>query len=326
MSHTISVSEKPSLSEIRQIHDLPFTVLVYEAQHVHRKFHDPARVQLSSLLSIKTGRCQEDCKYCPQSAHNEVSLQIEPLMDAATIIRTATEAKATGATRFCMGAAWRQVPDGPAFETVLDAVRGVAALGDMEVCCTLGMMRRDQAERLREAGCDYYNHNLDTSREHYSQIITTRTYDERLDTLNEARKAGLKLCCGGIIGMGESIDDRLGLLYELTRLDPPPESVPINAYVAIKGTPLAEQPPVDPIEFVRIIATARILMPKAEVRLSAGRAGMSDELQALCFLAGANSLFFGDKLLTSPNPESSDDRQLMKRLGLRPMELSTASA
>jgi biotin synthase len=316
----------PSLEEVRHIYELPFTTLVFEAQWVHRKHHDPERVQLSTLLSIKTGRCPEDCKYCPQSSHHEASLQIEPLMRADDIIARATEAKTEGATRFCMGAAWRQVPDGPQFETVLEAVRGVAALGGMEVCCTLGMMREDQAQRLSAAGCDYYNHNLDTSREHYSRIITTRTYDDRLQTLQKARSAGMKLCCGGIIGMGESIEDRLGLLYQLANLHPAPESVPINAYVPVAGTPLANVPPVDPIEFVRIIATARILMPQAEVRLSAGRATMTDELQALCFLAGANSIFFGEKLLTTPNAGPSADEALLRKLGLKPLVTASAVA
>lgn len=325
MTAAIKSTTKPELEEIRRIHDLPFTNLLFEAQRVHRRFHDPVRVQLSSLLSIKTGRCPEDCKYCSQSAHNEVSLQIEPLMDAGYIIQSAMEAREAGATRFCMGAAWRQVPDGPAFDTVLTAVRGVAAIGGMEVCCTLGMMRRDQAEQLREAGCDYYNHNLDTSREHYGEIITTRTYDERIETLNVARQAGLKLCCGGIIGLGEAVEDRLGLLYELTHLEPPPESVPINAFVPVAGGPLAGQPPVDPIEFVRVIATARILLPTAEIRLSAGRATMTDELQALCFLAGANSIFFGDKLLTTPNASTDADQRLLRRLGLRPLEPAAAT-
>jgi biotin synthase len=312
----------PRLDEIRQIYHQPFPTLIFEAQRVHRAHHDPERVQLSTLLSIKTGRCPEDCKYCPQSSHYEVSLRIDPLMRAEHIVERARQAKAQGATRFCMGAAWRQVPDGPSFQTVLDAVKGVAELEGLEVCCTLGMMRPDQAEKLKAAGCDYYNHNLDTSREHYAQIITTRTYDDRLQTLNTARRAGLKLCCGGIIGMGESVDDRLGLLAELSQLDPPPESVPINAYVPVEGTPLGGQPPVDPIEFVRIIATARIALPQAEIRLSAGRASMSAELQALCFTAGANSIFFGEKLLTTPNPEADEDALLLRRLGLKPLEPS----
>ncbi len=305
-----------TLEDVRRIYELPFTELVFRAQEIHRRFHDIGHVQLSTLLSIKTGRCPEDCKYCPQSSHYETSLKIEPLMKAEEIITRAAQAKAAGAERFCMGAAWRQVPDGPQFETVLAAVRGVSALGGLEVCCTLGMMRPDQAEKLREAGCDYYNHNLDTSRSHYAQIITTRRYDDRLETLQTARRAGLKLCCGGIVGMGESVEDRLGLLFELAQLDPPPESIPINAYVPVNGVPLAESNPVEPIDFVRVIASARVLFPKAEVRLSAGRTSMAEELQALCFLAGANSIFFGEKLLTTPNPEALEDRLLLNKLGL----------
>jgi biotin synthase len=307
------------LEAIRAIYELPFTRLLFQAQSIHRKFHDPERVQLSTLISIKTGRCPEDCKYCPQSAHHDTDLQPEPLLAPEVIECQATAARAAGATRFCMGAAWREVPDGPAFESVLHSVQRVARLG-LEVCCTLGMMRTDQAARLREAGCDYYNHNLDTSREHYGEIISTRTYDDRLRTLQNARSAGLKLCCGGIIGLGEKIEDRLQLLYELSRIDPHPESVPINAYVPVEGVPLADQEPVDPFEFVRVIATARVVLPASVLRLSAGRAAMSDELQALCFLAGANSIFFGEKLLTTPNPEGDADRQLLRRLGLTPAE------
>jgi biotin synthase len=307
------------LETIQAIYELPFTRLLFQAQSVHRKFHDPECVQLSTLVSIKTGQCPEDCKYCPQSAHHDTGLKPEPLLAPSVIELQAQAAKAAGATRFCMGAAWREVPDGPAFDSVLQSVRAVAAL-DMEVCCTLGMMRPDQADRLRAAGCDYYNHNLDTSREHYAEIISTRTYDDRLQTLQNARKSGLKLCCGGIIGLGEKIEDRLKLLYELSQLDPQPESVPINAYVPVEGAPLADQAPVDPIGFVRIIATARVVLPASSLRLSAGRATMSDELQALCFLAGANSIFFGEKLLTTPNPEGDADMRLLARLGLRPLE------
>jgi biotin synthase len=308
------------LEAIRAIYELPFTRLLFQAQSVHRKFHDPERVQLSTLISIKTGRCPEDCKYCPQSAHHDTGLQSESLLAPDVIERQARAARAAGATRFCMGAAWREVPDGPAFESVLRSVQCVANLG-LEVCCTLGMMRADQAARLREAGCDYYNHNLDTSRKHYAEIVSTRTYDDRLQTLQNARNAGLKLCCGGIIGLGERIEDRLGLLYELSRLDPHPESVPINAYVPVEGAPLAGQRPVDPLEFVRVIATARVVLPASVLRLSAGRATMSDELQALCFLAGANSIFFGEKLLTTPNPDGDADRRLLKRLGLTPADV-----
>lgn len=307
------------LEAIRAIYELPLTRLIFQAQSIHRKFHDPERVQLSTLVSIKTGRCPEDCKYCPQSAHHDTGLKPEPLLAPAVIERHAKAARAAGATRFCMGAAWREVPDGPAFESVLQSVRLVANLG-LEVCCTLGMMRTDQAARLREAGCDYYNHNLDTSREHYAEIVSTRTYDERLQTLQNARGAGLKLCCGGIIGLGEKIEDRLQLLYELSRLDPHPESVPINAYVPVEGTPLSAQESVDPFEFVRVVATARVVLPASPLRLSAGRTAMSDELQALCFLAGANSIFFGERLLTTPNPDGDADRRLLKRLGLTPAD------
>jgi biotin synthase len=304
--------------EIRRVYDLPFTTLLFRAQTVHRRFHDPERVQLSTLLSIKTGRCPEDCKYCPQSAHYATGLAAEPLLSPQLIEKEARAAVDAGASRFCMGAAWREVPDGPMFESVLASVRAVAALG-VEVCCTLGMLKPHQAERLREAGCDYYNHNLDTSREHYARVITTRTYNDRLATLNTARRAGLKLCCGGILGLGESLDDRMALLLELSRLDPPPESVPINAYVPVSGVPLADQPPLDPFEFVRLIATARIVLPKSVLRLSAGRASMNEEMQALCFLAGANSIFFGDKLLTTPNPRESADLRFLEKLGLRPL-------
>ena len=320
-----AVAEPLTLEAIRAIHDQPFTTLLFRAQEIHRRFHDPERVQLSTLISIKTGRCPEDCKYCPQSAHHDTGLKAEPLLSPLTIELNARAAKAAGATRFCMGAAWREVPDGEAFESVLASVRAVAAL-DMDVCCTLGMMRPDQAERLRAAGCDYYNHNLDTSREHYAEIISTRTYDDRLRTLSHARGAGLKLCCGGIIGMGESVDDRLKLIAELARIDPPPESVPINAYVAVEGAPLADQPPVDPIAFVRVIATARIVLPRAELRLSAGRLTMSEETQALCFLAGAGSIFFGDKLLTTANPGAGDDGALLAKLGLKPLVRAAAEA
>ena len=306
------------LQSIRQIYELPLPELMFRAQEVHRRHHDPAAVQLCTLQSIKTGRCQEDCKYCPQSAHAHSDLQAEPLMDAEAIVDSARVAQAGGASRFCMGAAWREVRDGAQFDSVLAAVRGVSSLG-LEVCCTLGMLTEPQAARLKEAGCAVYNHNLDTSREYYPEIITTRTYDDRLTTLASVRSAGLQVCSGGILGMGETVDDRLKLLAELASLDPQPDSVPINALVPVAGTPLAEKAPVDPIEFVRVIATARILMPRAMVRLSAGRTAMSDELQALCFLAGANSIFLGEKLLTTPNPERSDDMRLLSRLGLHPL-------
>lgn len=312
-----------TLDQIRDIYNLPFTTLIFRAQEVHQRYQDPAGVQLSTLQSIKTGSCPENCKYCPQSAHYHTELQPEPLMDTDDLLAKARDAKEGGASRFCMGAAWRDVRDGRQFDSVLKTVSGVAEMG-LEVCCTLGMLREDQAVRLKEAGCTVYNHNLDTSREFYPEIITTRTYDDRLRTLANVRRAGLEVCSGGILGMGEGVDDRLKLLAELANLDPHPESVPINALVPVEGTPLDEQQPVDPFEFVRIVATARILMPKSIVRLSAGRTNMSQETQALCFLAGANSIFLGEKLLTTPNPERSDDLQLLKRLGLHPLDPNVA--
>lgn len=306
------------LATIRRTYDLPFPELVFRAQETHRRHHDPAAVQLCTLQSIKTGRCPEDCKYCPQSAHYNTALPAEELMETPAIIAAAQAARAGGASRFCMGAAWREVRDGPQFDSVLRVVQGVAGLG-LEVCCTLGMLTGAQAARLKDAGCTVYNHNLDTSREYYPEIISTRTYDDRLATLAAVRAAGLQVCSGGILGLGESVDDRLKLLRELANLDPQPDSVPINALVPVPGTPLAEHPPVEPFAFVRIIATARILLPRAMVRLSAGRTAMSGELQALCFLAGANSIFLGDKLLTTPNPERAEDMQLLSRLGMRPL-------
>jgi biotin synthase len=307
------------LSQIREWYALPLTTLIFRAQTAHHRHHDPAGVQLCTLQSIKTGRCPENCAYCPQSAHHETGLADVPLMDADDIIAKAQQARAGGASRFCMGAAWREVRDGPQFDSVLRAVEGVAAQG-LEVCCTLGMLTQDQAGRLKDAGCRVYNHNLDTSREYYPQIITTRCYDDRLQTLENVRAAGLEVCCGGILGLGESVEDRLQMLAELAALDPQPESVPINALVAVAGTPLAERPPVDSFEFVRIIAVARLALPKAIVRLSAGRTEMSEEMQALCYLAGANSIFLGEKLLTTPNPAAQDDFRLLRRLGLHALD------
>jgi biotin synthase len=307
-----------TLDDIRTLYALPLPELMFRAQETQRRHHDPAGIQLCTLQSIKTGRCPEDCKYCPQSAHYDTGLEAEALMNAGSVIAAARAAQAGGASRFCMGAAWREVRDGAQFDSVLTAVREVSGLG-LQVCCTLGMLSQPQAERLKEAGCAVYNHNLDTSREFYPEIISTRTYDDRLATLAAVRAAGLQVCSGGILGMGESVDDRLKLLAELAALDPQPDSVPINALVPVAGTPLAEAAKVEPFEFVRIIAVARILMPRAMVRLSAGRAAMSDELQALCFIAGANSIFLGDKLLTTPNPERSDDMRLLHRLGLHPL-------
>jgi biotin synthase len=313
----------PTLSEVRAIHDLPLTELLHRAQTVHRQHHASDEVQLCTLLSVKTGGCPEDCAYCPQSAHYETPVSAEKSLEVAEVLQAAGRALASGATRFCMGAAWREVKDGPAFDNVLEMVRGVRALG-MEACVTLGMLNDDQAGRLKEAGLTAYNHNLDTSRQHYKSIISTRTYDDRLATLERVRKAGITVCSGGIIGMGESIDDRCEMLRTLASLEPPPESVPINTLVATEGTPLAEMAPVDPLELVRMIATARILMPRSRVRLSAGRLSLSREAQLLCFLAGANSIFYGEKLLTTGNPDTGDDQALLAAAGLRAAPVEAA--
>lgn len=307
------------LEDVRKVYNLPLPTLLYYAQEIHQQSQVPDAIQINMLQSIKTGACTEDCAYCPQSAHSKTGLKPEPLMDPAAVIAAAKKAKAAGASRFCMGAAWRKVNDGAQFESVLASVRGVKALG-LQVCCTLGLITPEQAARLKEAGCDIYNHNLDTSREYYPKIITTRTYDDRLTTIKNVQAAGMGICSGGILGMGESVDDRLKMLIELANMEKQPESVPINALVACPGTPLEGRPRVDIFEFVRIIAVARILMPKAIVRISAGRAQMSDEAQALCFCAGANSIFLGDKLLTTPNGPASKDFQLLARLGLRPLD------
>lgn len=314
---------KLSKEEITQIYDLPFTTLIFKAQEVHHKHQDPAGIQLCTLKSIKTGSCPEDCKYCPQSAHHSTFVEPEKLLDTATILKDAEVAKANGSSRFCMGAAWRCVPEGKPFDSVLETVSAVSNMG-LEVCVTLGMLKEDQAVRLKNAGATVYNHNLDTSREHYANIITTRTYDERLETINNVRKAGLEVCSGGILGLGEKKEDRIGLLWQLSNMDPQPDSVPINALIAVEGTPLEKQEFVDTIEFIRTIATARIIMPNSIVRLSAGRTEMSEETQALCFLAGANSIFLGDKLLTTPNPGASDDEKLMKKLGLHALDPNKA--
>jgi biotin synthase len=305
-----------SLSDVRAIHDLPLPDLVLRAQQVHREHHRPNEVQLCSLLSVKTGGCPEDCAYCPQSSHYDTGVAREKRLAVADVVVAATRAQAAGATRFCMGSAGRNPQDGEAFESVLDMVRAVRGLG-LEACITLGMLTDEQAQRLAEAGLTVYNHNVDTSREFYGNIIKTRTYDDRLATLARVRKAGIKVCSGGILGMGESIDDRCAMLVTLANLDPPPESVPINALVPIKGTPLADQPPVDALEMVRMIATARIVMPKAQVRLSAGRSELSREAQVLCFIAGANSFFFGDKLLVTGNPDVEADQKLLRDAGMR---------
>jgi biotin synthase len=303
-------------ADIEQIYSAPFLDLVFRAQLVHRHHHAANEIQGSVLLNIKSGGCPEDCAYCPQSAHYRTGAARTELVSVDDALRAANAAREQGATRFCMGAAWRDVPRGPQFERVLEMVRSVRALG-MEACCTLGMLDQDQADALAAAGLTAYNHNLDTSPEFYRQIITTRTYDERLATLQRVRAAGITVCCGGIIGMGEGPQARIGLLQQLASLNPHPESVPINMLVAVEGTPLASRPPEDPLEVVRMIATARILMPQSYVRLSAGRLSLSDEAQALCFMAGANSVFLGDRLLTTPNPTADADRSLFERLGLR---------
>ena len=301
--------------EVLALFGAPFNDLLFRAQALHRRYFDANRVQLSTLLSIKTGACPEDCAYCPQSARYHTGVKTEPLMDLSTVTAAARAAKAQGATRFCMGAAWR-APKDRDIEKVADMVREVRALG-LETCLTLGMLKPEQAGRLAEAGLDYYNHNLDTSESYYKEIITTRDYSDRLDTLHNVRQAGIKVCCGGIVGMGESRADRAELLRTLATLPQHPESVPINNLVQVEGTPLKGVTAIDPLEFVRTIAVARVLMPKAYVRLSAGRSEMSDELQALCFLAGANSIFYGDKLLTTGNPDVAGDEALFERLGLR---------
>ena len=312
-----------SLAEVRAIHDLPITELLHRAHEVHRNHHREDTVQLCTLLSIKTGGCPEDCSYCPQSAHYDGGDGRENLMDVAPVLDAARAARESGATRFCMGAAWRDVRDGEEFDRVCDMVRGVRELG-MEACVTLGMLDAGQAERLADAGLTAYNHNLDTSREYYDKNINTRTYDDRLETLAHVRNAGITICSGGIIGMGESIDDRCAMLIELANLPVHPESVPVNALVPVDGTPLADRPPVAPLEFVRMIATARILMPTSVVRLSAGRTALSEEAQVLCFHAGANSIFYGEKLLTTGNPDVDGDRDLLASAGLQPAQAPAA--
>jgi biotin synthase len=307
-----------SLQEARAIHDLPLMELVFRAQEVHRAHHQPGAVQLCTLLSVKTGGCPEDCAYCPQSAHHETEVKSEKLMSVDDVLAKARLAKQAGAARFCMGAAWRN-PRGKDFEQVLSMVRGVRELG-MEACATLGMLTDEQAERLAAAGLTSYNHNLDTSREHYRRIISTRSYDDRLETLDRVAKQGISVCCGGIIGMGESVDDRCAMLCELAHMRPHPGSVPINALTAVAGTPLESRPKVDPFELVRVIGTARIMMPASMVRLSAGREGLSREAQLLCFMAGANSIFYGEKLLTTGNPDTEADHALFRDAGIRPIE------
>lgn len=302
-------------AEIAALYELPFNDLLFRAQQVHRAHFDPNQVQVSTLLSIKTGRCPEDCGYCPQSVRYDTGLEDAPLLPVDEVLEQARAARERGASRFCMGAAWR-APKDRDLDQVVEMVREVKAMG-LETCLTLGMLTEAQTARLREAGLDYYNHNLDTSPDFYGEIITTRTYQDRLDTLARVREAGIKVCCGGIVGMGEDRADRIGLLRELANQPQHPESVPINLLVKVEGTPLAEAEDLDPIEFVRTIAVARILMPRSWVRLSAGREAMDDAQQALCFLAGANSIFYGEKLLTTPNPAADRDRALFDRLGLQ---------
>jgi len=311
-----------TVAEIEAIYAAPLPDLIFRAQTIHRAYHHPGDVQGCALLSIKTGGCPEDCAYCPQSAHYRTGVERGGLLSVDAALEAARNAKAQGATRFCMGAAWREIPKGEQFERVLDMVRGVRALG-LEACCTLGMLTEEQAAALAGAGLNAYNHNLDTSAEFYGEIISTRTYADRLTTLDRVRRSGVTVCCGGIIGMGESRQERYRLLRELSTLDPHPESVPVNMLVRVEGTPLASQRALDPLELVRMIAAARILMPASMVRLSAGRLSLSDEAQALCFLAGANSIFMGDRLLTTPNPEADADRRLFDKLGMR---LMTAEA
>lgn len=303
-----------SREAILALYDLPFPELLYRAQETHREHFDPARIELATLLSIKTGGCAEDCAYCPQSSHYETPVQADKLMDVDSVLAAAQRAKASGATRFCMGAAWSR-PKPRHMEALTDIVRAVRGLG-LETCMTLGMLEAEQAQALSDAGLDYYNHNLDTAPEFYGRIITTRTYQDRLDTLHHVRDAGIKICCGGIVGLGESRRERAGLIAQLANMSPYPESVPINNLVQVAGTPLSGLDTLDPFEFVRTIAVARITMPRARVRLSAGREEMPEGIQALCFLAGANSIFYGDMLLTTPNPQADADRKLLERLGM----------
>lgn len=308
-----------TLEEIKAIYDTPLLELVFKAAALHRKFNDTAEVQVCTLLSIKTGGCSEDCAYCPQAARYNTGVDVQALMKKDEVLAYAQKAKDAGSTRFCMGAAWREVRDNRDFDRVLDMVKGVNEMG-MEVCCTLGMLTGEQAQKLADAGLYAYNHNLDTSKEHYSEIITTRTYDDRLETLENVRKVGVTVCCGGIIGLGETHEDRIKMLHTLATLPEHPESVPINALVPIAGTPLEHNEKVDIWDMVRMIATARILMPATMVRLSAGRTSMSIAEQALCFMAGANSIFAGDKLLTTPNPSFDEDNTMFSLLGLKPRE------
>jgi biotin synthase len=316
--HRVALRHDWSREEVRSLYNTRLLDLVFDAQVVHRQYFEPGEVQLCQLLSIKTGGCPEDCAYCPQSAHYETGVGRQDLAALDEVLEAAREAREQGVTRFCMGAAWRQVSDGPEFESVLEMVRGVSSLG-LEVCCTLGMLNEPQARRLADAGLYAYNHNLDTSPEFYGEIITTRNYEDRLRTLEHVRNAGITVCCGGIIGMGESDEDRIGLLHQLATLTPHPESVPINMLVRVAGTPLGDMESMDPLVLVRTIATARILMPSSRVRLSAGRRSLNRETVTLCFMGGANSIFVGDKLLTTPNPARDEDELLLQQLDIRPM-------
>jgi biotin synthase len=313
------------LAEVRALHDLPLFELLDRARQVHKANHPDGQVQLCTLLSVKTGGCPEDCGYCSQSSHHKTPVKPQALLKVDEVVAAARRAKEQGATRFCMGAAWREVKDGPAFDRVIDMVREVKGMG-LEACVTLGMLNPEQARRLKEAGLDAYNHNLDTSREHYKSIISTRKFDDRLNTIRNVREAGITVCSGGIIGLGESVDDRCRMLIELANMDPHPESVPVNALTRVEGTPLAEMPPVEPLELVRTIATARILMPRSKVRLSAGRTELSREAQLLCLFAGANSIFYGDRLLTTPNPDSDEDSDLLRAAGLSAEPPKSAAA
>jgi biotin synthase len=309
-------SQRWAVTEIETLFTLPFADLLYQAQQVHREYFDPNVVQLSTLLSIKTGGCSEDCGYCPQSAFHQTDVEDRKMLAVEEVVRAAKAAQDNGANRFCMGAAWRE-PNAEDMESVVEMVKAVRGLG-METCATLGMLNDEQTTQLRDAGLDYYNHNIDTAPEFYGDIISTRDYQDRLDTLDRVRQAGMHVCSGGIVGMGESLTQRAGLIAQLANMEPYPESVPINNLVKVEGTPLAEQEDLDPLDFVRTIAVARITMPTARVRLSAGRQQMSDEVQALCFLAGANSIFYGEQLLTTENPEAERDRALLDKLGMYP--------
>ena len=314
-----SIGKYTTKEALLELYNKPLLELVFEAATVHRQFHNPREVQMSSLLSIKTGGCSEDCGYCPQAARYHTDVEAHKLMSVDSVIEQAKNAKANGSSRLCMGAAWREVRDNKDFDNVIEMVQAVNNL-DMEVCCTLGMMNEDQAKRLKNAGLFAYNHNLDTSKDFYKDVISTREYEDRLNTIENARKAGISVCSGGIIGMGEAVEDRIGLLLSYMKMETPPESIPINALVAVEGTPMEDQKPIEQWEMIRMVATTRIAFPKSVVRLSAGRTNMNMEGQALCFLAGASSIFAGDKLLTTPNPEFNEDKEMFSILGLIPKE------